>query len=82
MLLGISDPYTAWCFDSACGEFGRALENELSNVEGKNKKEVSVKSERIMRKWLEMPAKYRNPPGATTGKRSQAEVLSGSGESS
>lgn len=60
-LLHIQDPFAAYCLDSACGEFGRALENELSNVEGKNKKEIQVKSDRVIRRWLDLPMRYRDP---------------------
>lgn len=60
-LLCIEDRYAAYCLDNACREFGQALEAELSNVEGKNKKEIAVKSERVMSKWLELPMRYRDP---------------------
>lgn len=60
-LLNVQDRYAAYCLDNACGEFGRSLENELSNIEGKNKKEIAVKSDRVMRRWLDLPARYRDP---------------------
>lgn len=60
-LVSAPDPYAAYCLDTAVGEFGRALENALRNVEGKNKKEIEVKAERIVRKWLDMPQKFRDP---------------------
>lgn len=49
------------CLDNACAEFGQALEAELSKVQGKNQKEIEVKSERVIRKWLDMPQQYRDP---------------------
>lgn len=64
-ILGITNTYVAYCLDSAVGEFGRVLESELSGVEGKNKKEIGTKSDRLMRKWLDMPQQFRNPTGAT-----------------
>lgn len=60
-LLHITDAYTAYCVDGAVAEFGRALEGELSGVEGKNKKEVESKSKRIMRRWLDLPQQFREP---------------------
>lgn len=57
----MSDPYAAYCLDNAVGEFGRALEAELSRVEGKNQKEIDVKADRILRKWLDMPQQWRRP---------------------
>lgn len=42
-------------------EFGNALEAELKNIEGKNKTEISVKSNRLISKWLDMPMQYRDP---------------------
>ena len=60
-LLDVSEPYAAYCLDNACGEFGRAVENALQEVEGKNKKEIKVKSERVLRKWLDLPLQYRDP---------------------
>ena len=57
----MGDPYAAYCLDNAVGEFGRALENELKKIEGKTQKDIDVKSERLIRKWLDMPLKYRNP---------------------
>lgn len=41
------------------------VENELAKVKGKSDKEIQVKSERVLRKWLGLPARYRDP--ATSG---------------
>lgn len=60
-LLGLDDPYAAWCLDAACYDFGSALESEISRVEGKNQKEVDMKVDRLVRRWLDMPLQYRNP---------------------
>jgi hypothetical protein len=46
--------------DTAVGQFGRALENELAGVEGKGKS-LKVKRERVLRKWLDLPMQYRDP---------------------
>jgi hypothetical protein len=47
--------------DRACYDFGSALESELGKIEGKNQKEIDVKADRLVRKWLDMPLQYRNP---------------------
>lgn len=60
-LLCIEDRYAAYCLDVACGEFGRSLENELSAVEGKNRKEMQAKSARIMARWMDQPQQFRSP---------------------
>jgi hypothetical protein len=63
-LMGVQDLYAAYCLDTACGEWGRAIEGALEGVEGKTKKEVAVKSERVLRKWLGMAQRYRDPARA------------------
>lgn len=60
-LVAVDDPYAAYCLDTAVGEFGRALDAELNNVEGKTKKEIKMKSDRILRRWLDMPLRFRDP---------------------
>jgi hypothetical protein len=47
--------------DNAVGEFGRSLEAAINDVEGKNKKEVEMKVDRVVRRWLDMPLKFRDP---------------------
>lgn len=63
-LLDVSEPYAAYCLDNACGEFGRAIENELGKIEGKKQGEIDVKADRLLRKWLDLPAQFRSPPAA------------------
>jgi len=63
-LLCIKDPFAAFCLDRAVFDFGSALESALSDVEGKTKKEIEVKSDRVLRKWLDMPLRYRDPAGS------------------
>lgn len=55
------DPYAAYCLDTSVVEFGQALEAAISGVEGKSAKERKGKMERLVRKWLDMPARYRSP---------------------
>ena len=59
--MGISNKYTAYCLDMAVAEFGNTVDEELKSIEGKTKKEIHVKSERLLRKWLDLPAQYRDP---------------------
>lgn len=68
-ILNVTDPYAAYCLDTAVGEFGRTVENELSGVEGKNKKEIATKADRLMRKWLDMPLQYRSPQATAVATR-------------
>lgn len=58
-------PYMAFCFDSAVSTFGIALESELDGVEGKNSRDINRKRDRIFRKWLGLPMKFRSPGGPT-----------------
>lgn len=62
-MLGITGEARRFMFDNAVFAFGKALSNELSSVEGKNAKEVSRKSQRILDKWLgsDGPKRYRDP---------------------
>jgi hypothetical protein len=61
-LVGLQrDEYAAYCLDNAAADFGRAIESALSEVEGKNKKVIKVKTDRVLRKWLGLPAQYRDP---------------------
>lgn len=72
-LLGISDPWTAYCLDNAVALFGSTLENELDGVTGKNSKDVARKRERMLTKWLDLPQRYRSPMAATRRKQSDGE---------
>ena len=44
--------------------FGLHLENELDSVDGKTAKEIERKRSRILARWLDMPQKFKEPPGA------------------
>lgn len=48
----ISDELAAYCFDRAVQTFGDALAAELQSVEGKNKREIERKRQRILSKWI------------------------------
>lgn len=60
-LLAIQDRFAAYCLDTSVAEFANTLEHELKGIEGKNKKEIGVKSQRLLAKWLDMPVRYRDP---------------------
>jgi hypothetical protein len=60
-LVDVRGPFDALCLDNAVSEFGSALDGELKGVEGKTKKVIEGKVDRIMRKWLDMPPKFRDP---------------------
>ena len=66
-LLRVVDPFAAYCLDSACGEWGRTIEAELSRIEGKNQKEIDVKSDRVLRKYCGLPLRYRTPVATSHG---------------
>jgi hypothetical protein len=78
VMLGIEDPYVAYCLDSAVFTFGQALKAELEGIEGKNKNEIKRKQDRVLQKWLDIPKQYRNPgvvgPGSKTGIEEQVVV--------
>ena len=67
-LLHVRDRYAAYCLDNACAEFGQAVEAALSKVKGKNDKEIAVKTERELLKWLDRPMRYREPSVAQSRK--------------
>jgi hypothetical protein len=46
-------------------EFGMALDAALAEVEGKNKKELKTKTQRVLDKWLLGEVRFRDP--ATSG---------------
>jgi len=42
-LMGIEDPYQAYCFDQAVGEWGSYVKQQLESIDGKNAKAVEGK---------------------------------------
>ena len=69
-MLALDDPYAALCLDSACGQFGRALESAMNGVTGKTEKARENKRERVLHTWLGIPLKYQNPTiGASKKKK-------------
>lgn len=69
-LLGVTDAFMAYSIDNAVFTFGTALQNELDNVEGKNKNELKRKRERILQQWLELEQKFREPGMVGSGNKS------------
>ncbi len=60
-LIAIEDEYTAYCFDQAVAVFGNVVSNELESVEGKTKKSVTQKRNRILDKYLGIKPKFMDP---------------------
>lgn len=65
-LYGISDKFTAFCFDRAVTMFGAALREEVENVTKKIKKQDQAerKAQMTINRWLSSADK----PGETTGR--------------
>lgn len=69
VLLGVSEPYVAYCLDNSVATFGSALEAELEGVKGKTETEINRKRERLLMKWLDMPLKFKSPAGIASRKK-------------
>lgn len=74
-ILAIEDRYVAFVLDNAVHHFGSALEGELKSIDGKTKREVSMKQQRVMATWLGLPMKYRNPGMVGPIDRNMGEVV-------
>lgn len=72
--MGMSDKYMAYLLDNAVHEFGATLEAELSDIEGKNKREIKQKQSRVLSTWLDLPQKFRNPGMVGPGSKKQRDV--------
>ena len=68
-LLGVADPWTAYCLDNAVAHFGTSLEAELESITGKTDGEITKKRKRTMEKWLGIEPKYRSPMSAKGGSK-------------
>ena len=66
-LVGIEDPYIAYCFDQAVGEWGSYIRSELSKIEGKNAKAVEGKRTLRLKALLsdDVKAKFAQPTPTT-----------------
>lgn len=51
--MAIEDPYVAYCFDEAIGEFGSYVRGELGKVEGKTQKAIEGKQTLVLKRLLE-----------------------------
>lgn len=58
-MVGITEEYTAFCFDEAVGLWGSYVVNELEKIEGKNEKEVTRKRHQRLLKLLDAPDSVR-----------------------
>ena len=59
----IEDPYVAYCFDQAVGEFGSYVKHEVSSIEGRNAKDTEGKRMLRLRALLsdDVKAKFAQP---------------------
>jgi hypothetical protein len=57
--LGISDDWIAYQVDGLVYSFGAQLSSALKGVEGKNKREIENKTERLLAKWLDQEVGFR-----------------------
>jgi hypothetical protein len=63
-MLGVDreeEPWVAYCLDRAVTTFGTAVQGELDAVEGKNKKEIEVKRQRVLNRFFPEGARYQSP---------------------
>jgi hypothetical protein len=63
-LLGVDDPYAAFCLDRAVIYFGSTLDAALAKAEGesKNAKQAASKQQMVLNKYLGI-RKFRDPAG-------------------
>jgi hypothetical protein len=62
-LLDISDAYEAYCIDDAVMTFGQHIANKLSEVTGKNAKQIEGQRSLLLRRLLSPETKqlFRSP---------------------
>lgn len=62
-LLGIDDPYLAYCVDEAISDFGNYVSEELNKVKGKDEKAIAGKQELVLKGLLgdDPKARYAQP---------------------
>lgn len=70
-LLGLDQPYLAYCVDEAVATWGNHVVNELDKIDGKTDKEVNRKRHNKLLQLLEAPDEQRfrkivKPPGTTS----------------
>lgn len=66
-LLGIDDPYEAYCLDEAVLSFGDGVRAELDKVKGKNQEQKRMMA---LRRMLGMKQKFADPAGLIGKKKS------------
>lgn len=61
--MNIQDPYHAYCFDQAVGEFGSYVKSEIQAIDGKSAKAVEGKRQLRLRALLsdDPKAKFAQP---------------------
>lgn len=73
-MMGIEDPYTAFCFDQAVGEFGSYVRHEVQSIDGKNAKAVEGKRRLRLKALLDedSKAKFAQPVATMKAESSDA----------
>lgn len=74
-MMGIEDPYAAFCFDQAVGEFGSYVKHEVQSIEGKNAKAVEGKRKIRLKALLDSDSKAKfAQPVATTQSKAESDA--------
>jgi hypothetical protein len=66
-MLGVTDPYEAFCIDEAIVTFGNWVKYELEKVKGKNEKELEGRRLLLLRRLLsdKVESRFANPMATT-----------------
>lgn len=51
-LIGLNDPYDAWCFDEACSTWGNTIMGELQSVKGDNEAVREMQQQFVLERYL------------------------------
>lgn len=68
-MMGIEDPYAAYCFDEAVSEWGNYVRGEIDKVEGPNVKTIQARQQVVLRGLLSGESdkqRFRVPVATTT----------------
>jgi hypothetical protein len=63
VILGIKEPFDAFCVDEAVTEFGFWVTNQLDEIKGKNQKKVQGQRDALLRRLLadDPEQRFRTP---------------------
>jgi hypothetical protein len=67
-MLGIFDPYEAFCIDQAVVSFGLFVKGQLEDIKGRNQKEIEGRRLLVLRRLLsdQPESRFRTPVATTT----------------